>query len=87
MDAAFIAKCADPSLAPAIVERFVATAGAEDHLAISVKADGRLILIPKPRAAPSKCAFECFLQSCPRNYCVSEIRDSFISLAALRQTL
>ena len=51
MDAAFITKCADPSLAPAIVERFVATAGAEDPLAISVKADGRLILIPKPRAA------------------------------------
>ncbi|CDZ67940.1 Conjugal transfer protein TraH [Neorhizobium galegae bv. orientalis] len=51
MDAAFIAKCADPNLAPAIVERFVTEAGAEDPLALSVKSDGRVVLIPRPRTA------------------------------------
>lgn len=51
MDAAFIAKCADPNLAPAIVERFVIEAGAEDPLAVSVKSDGRVVLIPKPQSA------------------------------------
>ncbi len=51
MDAAFIAKCADPNLAPAIVERFVAAVGAEDPLTVSVKSDGRLVLVPKPRSA------------------------------------
>ncbi|KRB49296.1 conjugal transfer protein TraH [Rhizobium sp. Root708] len=49
MDAALIAKCADPSLAPAIVEQFVAAVGSDDPLAVTVKADGRLVLIPKPR--------------------------------------
>ncbi|WP_018899396.1 TraH family protein [Rhizobium sp. 2MFCol3.1] len=48
MDAALIAKCADPSLAPAIVEQFVTAVGSEDPLAVTVKADGRLVLIPKP---------------------------------------
>lgn len=51
MDAAFIAKCADPNLAPAIVERFVTQVGAEDPLAVTVKSDGRVVLIPKPQSA------------------------------------
>ncbi|MDM9620458.1 conjugal transfer protein TraH [Rhizobium sp. AC44/96] len=50
MDAAFIAKCADPSLASAIVEQFISAVGSDDPLAVTVKADGRLVLIPKPRS-------------------------------------
>lgn len=50
MDAALIAKCADPSLPPAIVEQFISAVGSEDPLAVTVKADGRLLLIPKPRS-------------------------------------
>ena len=41
MDAAFIAKCADPSLAPAIVEQFISAVGSDDPLAATLKADGR----------------------------------------------
>ncbi|UFX12996.1 TraH family protein [Sinorhizobium meliloti] len=50
MDAALIAKCADPSLPPAIVEQFILAVGSDDPLAVTVKADGRLVLIPKPRS-------------------------------------
>ncbi|MFK0332679.1 TraH family protein [Rhizobium sp. NPDC090275] len=50
MDAALIAKCADPTLAPAIVEQFISAVGSDDPLAVTVKADGRLVLIPKPRS-------------------------------------
>lgn len=49
IDAALIEKCADPSLPPAVVEQFVAAAGSEDPLAITVKTGGRLVLVPKPR--------------------------------------
>ena len=51
MDAAFIAECADPSLKPAIVEQFVAAVGLGDPLAVTVKAGGRLILVPKPKTS------------------------------------
>jgi hypothetical protein len=47
LDAALIQKCADPSLKPAIVEQFLAAAGSNDPLAVTVKSGGRLILIPK----------------------------------------
>ena len=47
IDAALIEKCADPSLTPAIVEQFVAVAGSEDALAITIKKGGRLVLVPK----------------------------------------
>ncbi|CDM59985.1 TraH family protein [Rhizobium favelukesii] len=50
MDAALIAKCADPSLPPAIVEQFISAVGSDDPLAVTVNADGRLVLIPKPRS-------------------------------------
>lgn len=50
VDAALIEKCSDPSLTPAIVEQFVAAAGSDDPLAITVKAGGRLILVPKPNS-------------------------------------
>ncbi len=49
LDAGLIEKCADPSLTPAIVEQFVAAAGSDDPLAVTVKSGGRLILLPKPK--------------------------------------
>jgi hypothetical protein len=49
LDAALIKECADPSLKPAIVEQFVQAVGSDDPLAVTVKSDGRLILIPKPK--------------------------------------
>ncbi|MCA1869458.1 conjugal transfer protein TraH [Agrobacterium genomosp. 3] len=48
VDAALIKECADPSLKPAIVEKFVATAGSEDPLAITVRAGNRVVLVPRP---------------------------------------
>ncbi|MFN7091235.1 MAG: TraH family protein [Allorhizobium sp.] len=48
LDVALIEKCADPSLTPAIVEQFVAAAGSDDPLAITVKSGGRLVLVPTP---------------------------------------
>lgn len=48
LDAGLIEKCADPSLTPAIVEQFVAAAGSDDPLAVTIKSGGRLILVPKP---------------------------------------
>lgn len=51
LDAALIKECADPSLKPAIVEQFVAAAGATDPLAVTVKSGGRLILVPKATTA------------------------------------
>ncbi|MCW0001791.1 TraH family protein [Pararhizobium sp. YC-54] len=47
LDAVLIQQCADPSLKPAIVERFVAAAGSANPLEITVKSGGRLILVPK----------------------------------------
>lgn len=51
LDAALIKECADPSLEPAIVEQFVASAGSADPLAVTVKSGGRLILVPKASSA------------------------------------
>ncbi|MGI8398329.1 TraH family protein (plasmid) [Agrobacterium deltaense] len=51
LDAALIQQCADPSLKPAIVEQFVTAAGANDPLAVTVKSDDRLILVPKATSA------------------------------------
>ncbi|TJW00045.1 MAG: conjugal transfer protein TraH [Mesorhizobium sp.] len=55
-DAALIQHCADPSLKPAIVERFVAAAGSNDPLAVTVKSGGRLILVPKAASAEAAMA-------------------------------
>lgn len=49
LDAALINDCADPSLKPAIVEQFIEAVGSDDPLAITVRAAGRLILVPKPK--------------------------------------
>jgi hypothetical protein len=50
VDAAMIQQCADPGLKPAIIEKFVATAGAGDPLAITVRAGGRVVLVPPPKS-------------------------------------
>lgn len=49
LDAAFIEKCADPSLEPVIVEQFVQGVGSPDPHAVTVKSGGRLILVPKAK--------------------------------------
>jgi len=48
LDAVLIQQCADPSLKPAIVERFIAKAGSQDPLAITVRSGNRVVLVPKP---------------------------------------
>lgn len=48
VDAALIQQCADPALKPAIVEQFIARAGSQDPLAISVRSGNRVVLVPKP---------------------------------------
>jgi hypothetical protein len=48
IDAALIQKCADPTLKPAIVERFIAEAGSSDPLAVAVRSGDRVVLVPKP---------------------------------------
>jgi hypothetical protein len=48
VDAALIKECADPSLKPAIVEKFVAAAGSDDPLAITVRPGNRVVLVPRP---------------------------------------
>ncbi|QXC52310.1 conjugal transfer protein TraH (plasmid) [Agrobacterium salinitolerans] len=47
-DAVLIPQCADPSLKPAIVEQFIAKAGSQDPLAITVRSGNRVVLVPKP---------------------------------------
>ena len=48
LDAALIQQCADPSLKPAIVEQFIAKAGSQDPLGITVRFGNRVVLVPKP---------------------------------------
>ena len=50
VDAALIQQCADPGLKPAIIEKFIATAGSENPLAITVRAGGRVVLVPPPKS-------------------------------------
>jgi hypothetical protein len=50
LDAAIIEKCADPSLTPAIVEKFVQAAGSPDPLAVTVQSGNRVILVPKAKS-------------------------------------
>ncbi|MDR6101827.1 hypothetical protein QE369_002024 [Agrobacterium larrymoorei] len=47
LDAVLIQQCADPSLKPAIVEQFIAKAGSQDPLAITVRSGNRVVLVPK----------------------------------------
>ncbi|CUX68820.1 conjugal transfer protein TraH (plasmid) [Agrobacterium tumefaciens] len=48
LDAVLIQQCADPSLKPAIVEQFVAKAGSQDPLTVTVRSGNRVVLVPKP---------------------------------------
>lgn len=50
VDAAMIQQCAAPGLKPAIVEKFIATVGSENPLAITVRAGGRVVLVPPPKS-------------------------------------
>ena len=51
VDAALIQQCADASLKPAIVERFIAEAGSTDPLAVTIRSGDRVVLVPKPTTA------------------------------------
>lgn len=48
VDVAIIQQCADPALKPAIVEQFIARAGSEDPLSITVRSGSPVVLVPKP---------------------------------------
>ena len=48
LDAALIQQCADPSLKPALVEQFIAKAGSQDPLTVTVRSGDRVVLVPKP---------------------------------------
>ncbi len=48
LDAVLIQQCADPSLKPAIIEQFIAKAGSQDPLTVTVRAGNRVVLVPKP---------------------------------------
>ncbi|MBM7045632.1 TraH family protein [Rhizobium lusitanum] len=49
VDAALIRQCADPTLKPAIVEKFIEQVGSPDPLAISVRSGNRVILVPQAK--------------------------------------
>lgn len=65
VDAALIQQCADPGLKPAIVEMFIARAGSQDPLAVTVRSGNRIVLVPKP--ATSDEAMELIRQNVGRN--------------------
>lgn len=65
VDAALIQQCADPGLKPAIVELFIARAGSQDTLAVTVRSGSRVVLVPKP--ATSDEAMELIRQNVGRN--------------------
>ncbi|CUX71953.1 MULTISPECIES: TraH family protein [Agrobacterium] len=48
LDAVLIQQCADPTLEAAIVEQFIAKAGSQDPLTITVRSGNRMVLVPKP---------------------------------------
>ncbi len=50
IDAAMIQQCADLGLKPAIIEKFIATAGSDNPFTITVRAGGRVVLVPPPRS-------------------------------------
>ena len=51
IDAATIHQCADPSLTPAIVEKFIRAVAAPDPLAVTVRTGNRVILVTPPKTA------------------------------------
>lgn len=65
VDAALIKECADPGLKPAIIEKFIAAAGANDPLTVTVRSGKRVVLVPKP--ATSEAAMDLIRQNIGRN--------------------
>lgn len=65
VDAALIQQCADPALKPAIVEMFIARAGSQDPLAVTVRSGNRVVLVPKPVTSDE--AMELIRQNVGRN--------------------
>ncbi|AHK05178.1 MULTISPECIES: TraH family protein [Rhizobium/Agrobacterium group] len=65
VDAALIKQCADPALKPAIVEQFIARAGSQDSLAITVRSGNRVVLVPKPTTSDE--AMDLIRQNIGRN--------------------
>jgi hypothetical protein len=51
VDTALIRQCADPTLKPAIVEKFIAQAGSPDPLSVSVRSGNSVILVPHAKTA------------------------------------
>ncbi len=51
IDAATIHQCADATLKPAIVEKFIRAVGAPDPLAVTVRTGNRVILVTPPKTA------------------------------------
>ncbi|WHO77309.1 TraH family protein [Rhizobium sp. BT03] len=65
VDAALIKQCADPGLKPAIIEMFIAKAGSDDPLAVTVRSGSRVVLVPKP--ATPEAAMDLVRQNIGRN--------------------
>ncbi|ULJ82731.1 conjugal transfer protein TraH (plasmid) [Rhizobium sp. C104] len=65
VDATMIKECADPDLKPAIVEKFIAAAGSDDPLTVTVRAGKRVVLVPKP--ATPEAAMDLIRQNIGRN--------------------
>ncbi|APO69798.1 conjugal transfer protein TraH 1 (plasmid) [Rhizobium gallicum] len=65
VDAALIKECADPGLKPAIVEKFIAAAGSDDPLTVTVHSGKRVVLVPKP--ATPEAAMDLIRQNIGRN--------------------
>lgn len=49
MDLELVRQCADDSLQPAIVERFIEAVGVESPLAVTVTTNGKILLVPTPK--------------------------------------
>ncbi|KWV48696.1 conjugal transfer protein TraH [Rhizobium altiplani] len=65
VDAALIEECADPGLKPAVVEKFIAAAGSDDPLTVTVRSGKRVVLVPKP--ATPEAAMDLIRQNIGRN--------------------
>ncbi|WP_085033694.1 TraH family protein [Ensifer aridi] len=65
VDAALIRQCSDPALTPALVENFIARAGSQDPLTVTVRSGNRVVLVPKP--ATSDEAMDLIHQNVGRN--------------------
>lgn len=51
IDAELIHTCADPSLKPAIIERFIKASGSPDPLTVTVRSGNRVVLVTPPKTA------------------------------------